>query len=476
MSSASTLPFDPFDDAPEAEMRREIADRVAMHRRRKHGNAAEDLVLSKAKKASVNNPVAAAVAARYSNEVSYQDYLRAEAEAQRLQAEAEAEIARRNAEAIAQAQKELLEELAEWNSRIAAANAANPYYIADENAIAPATHPALVEMPVIQASEPATSALAEMSTHTVVTPAAQTEPKAAAVTAATSATAEVALNAAVARFEQTVSEATDSLPAHEIAAEAAAKPFSVAPPKFDPISVIRAELAAEPAALAAPLPTNLIEFPRQLVAARKARPRLAEGPLLEEAASADANAQLRIFEVEPDQVSREPEVTSVLPEWSSIRLESNTQPHERAEVQAQTAFVIHPEPAAFSDRVMATLVDTAAVTAAFLAFTLGVAWAAPEFPEGKQAAIAAGVVFLMLNLAYYMLFFSFGDSTPGMRYARVGFCTFSDENPSRKAIRLRMLSTVLAVSPMGLGILWALLDDEKLGWHDRISRMYPRSY
>ena len=33
---------------------------------------------------------------------------------------------------------------------------------------------------------------------------------------------------------------------------------------------------------ALPLPANLIEFPRELVAARKARPRLAEGPLREE--------------------------------------------------------------------------------------------------------------------------------------------------------------------------------------------------
>ena len=44
-------------------------------------------------------------------------------------------------------------------------------------------------------------------------------------------------------------------------------------------------------------PGNLLEFPRQLVAAKKARPRLAEGPLLLE--EAIRNPQLRIFEVEP---------------------------------------------------------------------------------------------------------------------------------------------------------------------------------
>ena len=52
-----------------------------------------------------------------------------------------------------------------------------------------------------------------------------------------------------------------------------------------------------------PLPANLIEFPRELVATRKARPRLAEGPLREEL---PPEPQLRIFEVEPEQISTEP--------------------------------------------------------------------------------------------------------------------------------------------------------------------------
>ena len=30
--------------------------------------------------------------------------------------------------------------------------------------------------------------------------------------------------------------------------------------------------------------------------------------------------------------------------------------------------------------------------------------------------------------------------------------------------------------PLGLGLLWSLLDDDRLCWHDRISRMYQRSY
>ena len=27
-----------------------------------------------------------------------------------------------------------------------------------------------------------------------------------------------------------------------------------------------------------------------------------------------------------------------------------------------------------------------------------------------------------------------------------------------------------------LGLVWMLLDSDRLGWHDRMSRMYPRAY
>ena len=55
-----------------------------------------------------------------------------------------------------------------------------------------------------------------------------------------------------------------------------------------------------------PLPANLIEFPRQLVASRKARPRYAEGPLRDESPATPADCQLRIFEVDPAQISTHP--------------------------------------------------------------------------------------------------------------------------------------------------------------------------
>jgi uncharacterized RDD family membrane protein YckC len=88
--------------------------------------------------------------------------------------------------------------------------------------------------------------------------------------------------------------------------------------------------------------------------------------------------------------------------------------------------------------------------------------------------VAAGVAFLYL--LYQTLFFSLSEATPGMRCARIALCTFADENPTRAAMRWRILAVLLSVCPLGLGLLWAALDEDRLTWHDLISRMYQRSY
>ena len=75
-----------------------------------------------------------------------------------------------------------------------------------------------------------------------------------------------------------------------------------------------------------PLAVNLIEFPRELVAARKMRPRLAEGPLRE--ASQDEKDQLRIFEVAPESISQTVNIGATPADWSPIRLESEASDRE----------------------------------------------------------------------------------------------------------------------------------------------------
>jgi uncharacterized RDD family membrane protein YckC len=90
--------------------------------------------------------------------------------------------------------------------------------------------------------------------------------------------------------------------------------------------------------------------------------------------------------------------------------------------------------------------------------------------------VASAATLAFLYLLYQALFFSFSGATLGMRAARIALCTFADGNPARSAMRRRILAVLLSACPLGLGFLWAALDEERLTWHDRVSRMYQRSY
>jgi uncharacterized RDD family membrane protein YckC len=224
-------------------------------------------------------------------------------------------------------------------------------------------------------------------------------------------------------------------------------------------------------------------------------------------------SQLRIFEVEAEQISTEPAQETSAPEWTSILLGAHPRDHAAsyssrtkdpvaaysaesmptaAEPYAAQHLQLSPETqhlyavplqvAPLNLRVMSATVDFCIVLAAFLVFTSVAVLTVSHFNPGgvhmalPTAAISAAGAIVLLGLLYLLLFFTYSNATPGMRYARIGLCTFSDENPSRAAMRRRIFALALSSASLGLGVLWALLDDERLGWHDRISRMYQRSY
>ncbi|HEY4049383.1 MAG TPA: RDD family protein [Acidobacteriaceae bacterium] len=244
-------------------------------------------------------------------------------------------------------------------------------------------------------------------------------------------------------------------------------PSSPACIAFDPVQ----EAIVSPAQ---PLPVNLIEFPRQLVAPRKARPRLEEGPLRE---SLDENGsdQLRIFEAETANIATTIAVKTAVPEWTSIRLEAKS-PSMLVDDKDSSSLQFPLKTAPLEDRLMAGIVDAALVFLAFVLFVLVFVSCTAHPPMGKAALLSAGLVLGGLFLAYQYLFFRFTEGTPGMRYAKIALCTFEDENPTRKAMRRRIPFLLLSAAPLGLGFAWAWFDADRLGWHDRITRMYQRSY
>jgi uncharacterized RDD family membrane protein YckC len=223
-----------------------------------------------------------------------------------------------------------------------------------------------------------------------------------------------------------------------------------------------------------PLAVNLIDVPRELVAARKVRPRLAEGPLRDSSQPA-GHGQLKIFEVAPESISQTVRIGAAGGEWSPIRLDTDRVSELSGDGQSPTQET-SLKAAPLEDRLMAGIFDLALVIAAFALFVLVFVACTAHPPSGKPALLAAGLVLGGFCLLYQYLFFKYADGTPGMRYAKIALCTFEDENPTRQAMCRRVLFLLLSAAPLGLGFAWAWFDPDRLGWHDRLSRIYQRSY
>ena len=400
-----------------------------------------------------------AVRARYEKSQSYRDFLAAEAERAVQQAQAEAEVAARNAKAIADAQMQLLEELRQEESSAfeVAPIARAPF--GEERSAWEWDEPRIgfVEEPAPQSgdlfAEPE-QPVREVSTGGLTVRLYDD--------AGPMWPAMPEMRAGARRFVE--DRASESEELAELEQEIA---FRRAPEFVDHIIETM------------PLPANLIEFPRELVASRKARPRLAEGPLREELSP---EPQLRIFEVEPEQISTEPvaaeEVVTEAPVWQGMLLDA---PRAQAAVLEREAAIAtgQMDIAPVSRRLMAGVVDGCCVGAAMVGFATVASYISGPGLQAMSKPMLAGAAVFMFAIAallYQLLFFSLNEATPGMRYARVGLCTFADANPTRQQMRRRVLAQVLAICPLGLGLLWVLLDDDRLGWHDRISRMYQRTY
>lgn len=464
-------------DTGAASLREAAAARVAAHRNKRAGaqamEAARDEALrqEQARAAWESRHGAAkvrdAVKARYEQSQSYKEFLAAEAERAMQQAKAEAEIAARNAKAIADAQMQLLEELKEQESSFEAVPAPSLVTFEEERGgfewaeASPAI--SIVEEPAgqsweLQRWEPSGDLFAE--------PAAPVR--------------EVSTGGLTVRLYE------DAVPVRPVLPEMKTGPRryeELAPEELEEleqeIAFRRAPEFVDHVLETTPLPANLIEFPRELVATRKARPRLAEGPLREEMA---AEPQLRIFEVEPEQISIEPvvieEIVDEAPVWQGMLLDAPQVAAARRE--REVAVAMGPvEIAPISRRTMAALVDGCCIGAAVVGFATVAAYiSGPRLQVMSRPMLAGAVVFTfaVAALLYQFLFFWLNEATPGMRYARIGLCTFAETNPTRKEMRRRILAQMLAVGPLGLGVLWAWLDDDRLAWHDRISRMYQRMY
>jgi uncharacterized RDD family membrane protein YckC len=433
----------------------EVNQRLAAHKNRKGPSLAEPAspVAVQHGASSMAAQAAARVAARYAKAPSYSEMLAEEARAAVRAAEA-ASRAALHAQAAAESILAGLEAASDaesaWEPEVSHAAAPEPAW---EPSIAPVQHVEPVQY--VAPAEPAMSQAAERPSFAV-----RWEPDMPVRPAEPAATH--------------TSRGIDSMAA---SAENwwESSPLAEEDTDSGPIEIV------EPAQ---PIHANLIEFPREIVATRKARPRMAEGSY---AAAAEPVGQLSIFEVDPEAVSAQPVAAETMepesapawtePVWSGIELDAQPQEEPAAQTPAvQAAQTAALEQAPMGVRLMAAVVDATLIVGAFLSAVAVAASNLKDLPGMREMEVGAVVALLTAGLLYQVLFFTLGEATPGMRYAHVSLCTFDGQRPTRAQRCGRLGALLLSLLPVGLGVAWALFDDGHLSWHDRLSKTYLRKY
>ncbi len=96
-----------------------------------------------------------------------------------------------------------------------------------------------------------------------------------------------------------------------------------------------------------------------------------------------------------------------------------------------------------------------------------------RFGSGKMFWGILGAVFALVSLFYGLIWAIAGRETAGMRLTDLQLITFDGFEVDVRTRALRFASAWLSFCSGGLGLLWAVADEENLTWHDHISKSFP---
>jgi uncharacterized RDD family membrane protein YckC len=124
-------------------------------------------------------------------------------------------------------------------------------------------------------------------------------------------------------------------------------------------------------------------------------------------------------------------------------------------------------------RAMAAALDASIIVIALAVFGVVFRLAGGTFLLNAKTApmfmgVAAGIV-----IFYRLLWCLANGDTAGQKWTRLRLVNFDGQTPTRTQRFHRTLSGFLSLMAGGIGLLWGLVDEETLTWHDHISKTFP---
>jgi len=124
-------------------------------------------------------------------------------------------------------------------------------------------------------------------------------------------------------------------------------------------------------------------------------------------------------------------------------------------------------------RACAAVIDCSMILIAWGMFLLAVYLLDVPWVFDKVGLAVLAVSGVLVAGLYGFLWALSGGTTVGMRTMRLTLINFDGFPPDDTSRWRRYLGTMLSICAGGLGILWALADEESLAWHDHISKTFP---
>lgn len=209
---------------------------------------------------------------------------------------------------------------------------------------------------------------------------------------------------------------------------------------------------------------NLIHFPRASIRL-PVEPPLVEPRPREELAEPISNPP-RILDV-PEEII--PTIRGPL--FAEIRLDADKPQADAVDAPSTATIELPLRVASPSQRAFAGLIDGLIVLVASAIFTLAVWKTVPELPHGK-AALALLLIPVFFWTVYHYLLLVYAGKTAGMEMASLCLRSFNGRAPTWKQRKRRVYSMLFSLVSIGLGFAWALVDEDCLCWHDRMTRTF----
>jgi uncharacterized RDD family membrane protein YckC len=145
--------------------------------------------------------------------------------------------------------------------------------------------------------------------------------------------------------------------------------------------------------------------------------------------------------------------------------EVRVQPGETIDCDAPVAAPTH--------RLVASAVDGSLILVGVGVFLAIFYLSGGQVALDRQALSFIAGITAVIALFYRALWCLANGDSPGMRFAGLRLVDFDGRRPDREQRGIRQVASLLSLLSAGLGLVWALVDEENLTWHDHISKTFP---